>query len=46
MRPAAAALTGVSLAFFHTWLVVISVGVLLIMVAGLVFEYHTGPNHE
>ena len=42
----AAALTGVALAFFHAWMVVMSVGVLLIMVAGLVFEYHSGPNHE
>jgi hypothetical protein len=43
---AAAALTGVSLAFFHAWMIVMSTGVLLITVAGLVFEYHAGPNHE
>lgn len=43
---AAAALAGVSLAFFHAWMIVMSIGVLLITVAGLVFEYHAGPNHE
>ncbi len=42
----ASALMGVSLAFFHAWMIVMSIGVLLIMVAGLVFEYHAGPNHE
>ncbi len=43
---AATALTGIALAFFHVWMIVMSVGVLLITVAGLVFEYHSGPNHE
>lgn len=43
---AAAAFMGVSLAFFHVWMIVLGVGALLITVAGLVFEYHTGPNHE
>ncbi|GAA3361554.1 MULTISPECIES: cytochrome c oxidase subunit 4 [Saccharopolyspora] len=43
---AAAAFAGIALAFFHVVLIVISIGVLLIMVAGLVFEYHTGPNHD
>jgi hypothetical protein len=42
----AAALTGVALAFFHVWLLVISLGILLVAIGGLVFEYHTGPNHE
>ncbi|MCI2421266.1 cytochrome c oxidase subunit 4 [Saccharopolyspora sp. K220] len=42
---AAAAFTGVALAFFHVWMIVIAVGIVLIMVAGLVFEYHTGQNH-
>ncbi|QUH01227.1 cytochrome c oxidase subunit 4 [Saccharopolyspora erythraea] len=43
---AAAAFAGVALAFFHVWMIVIAVAVVLIMVAGLVFEYHTGPNHD
>jgi len=40
---AAAALCGVALAFFHVWLLVIGVVVLLIAVGGLVFEYHIRP---
>jgi hypothetical protein len=43
---AAAAFGGLALAFFHIWMLVIAVGAILIMVAGLVFEYHTVPNHE
>lgn len=43
---AAAGFSAVALAFFHVWMVVLAVGALLIAVAGLVFEYHTGPNHE
>ncbi len=43
---ASAAFAGVALAFFHTWMIVMAVGTILITVAGLVFEYHTGPNHE
>lgn len=40
---AAAALVGISLAFFYVWALVIA-GVLLIMaVGGLVFEYHIRP---
>lgn len=40
---AAAALVGLSLAFFYVWALVIA-GVLLIMaVGGLVFEYHIRP---
>jgi hypothetical protein len=42
----AAALGGLSLAFFQVWMLVISVVLVLIMVGGLVFEYHTGPGHE
>jgi Cytochrome c oxidase subunit IV len=42
----AAALGAVSLAFFYPWLIAISIVVILLMVAGLVFEYHVGPNHE
>ncbi|MER7079722.1 Cytochrome c oxidase subunit IV [Saccharopolyspora kobensis] len=42
----AAAFAGVALAFFHVWMIVLAVGFLLIMVAGLVFEYHTGQGHH
>ncbi|MGW1679004.1 cytochrome c oxidase subunit 4 [Saccharopolyspora sp. NPDC002376] len=43
---AAAAFAGVALAFFHVWMIVLAVGFVLIMVAGLVFEYHTGKSHH
>ena len=43
---AAAATTGVAMAFWHVWLLVIAVVLVLITVGGLVFEYHTGPNHD
>ncbi|MFE0027628.1 cytochrome c oxidase subunit 4 [Amycolatopsis sp. NPDC059021] len=43
---ASAALGGLALAFFHVWLLVIAIVALLITIGGLVFEYHTGPNHE
>jgi hypothetical protein len=42
---ASAAMAGVALAFFHVWLLVIAVVLLLITIGGLVFEYHTGPSH-
>lgn len=42
----AAALAGLALAFWHIWLLVIAIVLVLIAVGGLVFEYHTGPNHE
>jgi Cytochrome c oxidase subunit IV len=42
----AAAFTGVSLAFFHIWMIIIGAALVIIAVGGLVFEYHTGPNHE
>jgi hypothetical protein len=42
---ASAATAGVALAFFHVWLLVIAVVLLLITIGGLVFEYHTGPSH-
>lgn len=42
----AAATAGLALAFFHIWLLVIAIVLLLITVAGLVFEYHTGPDTE
>jgi Cytochrome c oxidase subunit IV len=41
-----AALAGISLAFFYPWLIAISVVLILIMVGGLVFEYHVGPGHD
>jgi cytochrome c oxidase subunit IV len=40
---ACAALVGVALAFWHVWLLVIAGVLLLIAVAGLVFEYHIHP---
>jgi hypothetical protein len=43
---AAAATAGVALAFWHIWLLVIAVVLVLIAVGGLVFEYHTGPSHD
>ncbi|HEX6343615.1 cytochrome c oxidase subunit 4 [Umezawaea sp.] len=43
---ASAAVAGVAMAFWHIWLLVIAVVMLLITIGGLVFEYHTGPNHE
>ncbi len=42
----AAALAGVALAFWHIWMLVIAVVLVLIAVGGLVFEYHTGPSHD
>src|SRR6059058_4830287 len=43
---ATAALAALGLAFFHIWLLVIALVALLFTIGGLVFEYHTGPNHE
>jgi hypothetical protein len=43
---AAAATAGLALAFFFVWLLLIAGVLLLIAIGGLVFEYHTGPNHE
>jgi cytochrome c oxidase subunit IV len=43
---ASAAVGGLALAFWHIWLLVIAVALVLFAVGGLVFEYHTGPNHE
>ena len=40
---AATALCGVALAFWHVWLLVIGVVLLLLAVGGLVFEYHIRP---
>lgn len=41
-----AALGAVSIAFFYPWLIALSAVVILTMIAGLVFEYHTGPGHD
>ena len=43
MLAGSAALVGISLAFFYIWAVVIAGALLLIAVAGLVFEYHIRP---
>ena len=40
----AAALVGLSLAFFYVWALVIAGVLLLIAVGGLVFEYHLRPS--
>lgn len=40
----AAAFLAISLAFMHLWMVGISIVVLLLTVAGLVFEYHVRPS--
>ena len=42
---ASAAFTAVALAFFLIWMVVIGVGLLMLAVAGLLFEYHRRPAH-
>jgi hypothetical protein len=42
---AAAAMLSISVAFYLIWAIVISVVVLLIMVGGLLFEYHLPPSH-
>jgi hypothetical protein len=41
-----AAIVGVALAFWLVWLLVTGIIMLLVMVGGLVFEYHIGPNHD
>lgn len=41
-----AAIGGVALAFWEIWLIVIAIIAILVMVGGLVFEYHIGPNHQ
>lgn len=39
---AAAAFTGIALAFMLPWMIIIGIGLLLLAVCGLVFEYHKG----
>ena len=41
---AGAALTGLAGAFFEPWLIALAVVFVLFGVAGLVFEYHVGPE--
>jgi hypothetical protein len=41
-----AAVVGVALAFWLVWLLVVGAVFVLMMVGGLVFEYHIGPNHD
>lgn len=40
----AASALAVSLAFMHIWMVGIAAGFLIIMICGLVFEYHVRPS--
>ena len=42
---AGATMVAVSVAYFMVWALVISVVVLLVMVGGLLFEYHLPPSH-
>jgi hypothetical protein len=42
----AAGVGGLALAFWQVWLIVIGVIVMAATIAGLVFEYHVGPNKE
>jgi hypothetical protein len=39
-----AALMGLALAFFYSWLIVIAGAALLITIGGLLFEYYVGQN--
>jgi hypothetical protein len=39
-----AALMGLSLAFFYSWLVIMAAVALLISIGGLLFEYYVGQN--
>ena len=39
-----AALMGLALAFFYTWLILIAGAALLITIGGLLFEYYVGQN--
>ena len=42
----AAAVVGVAVAFWLVWLLVAGAVFVLLMVGGLVFEYHIGPSHD
>ena len=41
-----AALMGLALAFFYSWLILIAGAALLITIGGLLFEYYTGQNAQ
>jgi len=41
-----AALMGLALAFFHSWLILIAVAALLVTIGGLLFEYYVGQNAQ
>jgi hypothetical protein len=41
---AGAGLAAIALAFFHVWMVVVAGIVIVALAAGLVFEYHVGPE--
>lgn len=43
---AAAALTGIAIAFWYIWLLLVGMTLVLIAVGGLVFEYHRKPAHH
>jgi Cytochrome c oxidase subunit IV len=40
----AVAITGIGMAFFEPWLMVVGIGLLLLTIGGLVFEYHRGGH--
>ncbi|WP_278314858.1 cytochrome c oxidase subunit 4 [Lolliginicoccus levis] len=39
-----AALAGIAVAFFYMWLIAVAAVIILVAAAGLVFEYHWGPE--
>jgi hypothetical protein len=41
---ASAAIAAVSLAYFQPWMIVVGVVLIIATAAGLVFEYHVGPE--
>jgi hypothetical protein len=41
-----AALMGLALAFWYSWLILIAAAALLVTVGGLLFEYYTGQNAQ
>ena len=41
-----AALMGLALAFFYSWLILIAAAALLITIGGLLFEYYVGQNDQ
>ncbi|WP_127783357.1 cytochrome c oxidase subunit 4 [Rhodococcus sp. X156] len=41
---AAAGMMAISLAFYHVWMIVLAGVVVILTAAGMVFEYHMGPE--